>query len=131
MSNESDEIYNSLLVNKIPLSWSKIGYSSFKSFGSWINDLKKRIEFITNWLVNGHPPVFWISGLFYPQGFITGVYQNHARETKIPVSDITLKFTVMDIKKEDITKGPKYGIYVDGLYLEGASWDTEKGLVDQ
>ena len=74
MSNESDEIYNSLLVNKIPLSWSKIGYSSFKSFGSWINDLKKRIEFITNWLVNGHPPVFWISGLFYPQGFITGVY---------------------------------------------------------
>ena len=131
MSNESDEIYNSLLVNKIPLSWSKIGYSSFKSFGSWINDLKKRIEFITNWLVNGHPPVFWISGLFYPQGFITGVYQNHARETKIPVSDITLKFTVMDIKKEDITKGPKYGIYVDGLYLEGASWDTELGLVDQ
>jgi dynein heavy chain len=109
----------------------KIAYSSFKSFGSWISDLKKRIEFIQQWLVNGHPIVYWMSGLFYPQGFITGVYQNHARETKIPVSDITMKFTVMNTTKDDIQKGPKYGIYVEGLFLEGASWDEKLGLIDQ
>ena len=131
MSNESDEIYHSLLINKIPLAWMKIAYSSFKSFGSWISDLKKRIEFIQQWLVNGHPIVYWMSGLFYPQGFITGVYQNHARETKIPVSDITMKFTVMNMTKDEIQKGPKYGIYVEGLFLEGASWDEKIGLIDQ
>ena len=131
MSSESDEIFHSLLLNKIPSSWSKIGYSSFKSFGSWTNDLKKRIDFISHWLTDGHPSVYWISGLFYPQGFITGVFQNHARETKIPVSDITIKFTVLDKTVEEIQKGPKYGIYVNGLFLEGASWDAKLGLVDQ
>ena len=131
MSNESDEIYNSLLINRIPLAWQKVGYSSFKSFISWKNDLQKRIEFIRDWLVNGHPYTYWISGLFYPQGFITGIYQNHARETKIPVSDIVLEFTVMNLNKEDIKKHPEAGVYIYGLYLEGASWDEKLGLVDQ
>ena len=131
MSYESDEIYNSLLINRIPLAWQKVGYSSFKSFISWKNDLLKRIEFIHDWLVNGHPNSFWISGLFYPQGFITGVYQNHARETKIPVSDIVLEYQVMNINKEEIKKGPDAGVYIYGLYLEGASWDAKLGLVDQ
>ena len=131
MSYESDEIYNSLLINRIPLAWQKIGYSSFKSFISWKNDLLKRIEFIRDWLINGHPTSFWISGLFYPQGFITGVYQNHARETKIPVSDIILEFQVMNINKEEIKKGPDAGVYIYGLYLEGASWDEKLGLIDQ
>ena len=131
MSYESDEIYNSLLINRIPLAWQKVGYSSFKSFISWKNDLLKRIEFIRDWLVNGHPTSFWISGLFYPQGFITGVYQNHARETKIPVSDIILQYQVMNINKEEIKKGPEAGVYIYGLYLEGASWDEKLGLVDQ
>lgn len=131
MSYESDEIYNSLLINKIPLAWQKVGYSSFKSFISWKNDLLKRIEFIRDWLINGHPTSFWISGLFYPQGFITGVYQNHARETKIPVSDIILQYQVMNINKEEIKKGPEAGVYIYGLYLEGASWDEKLGLIDQ
>ena len=131
MSYESDEIYNSLLINRIPLAWQKVGYSSFKSFISWKNDLQKRIEFIRDWLINGHPTTFWISGLFYPQGFITGVYQNHARETKIPVSDIVLEYQVMNKTKDEIKKGPDTGVYIYGLYLEGASWHEKLGLVDQ
>ena len=131
MSYESDEIYNSLLINRIPLAWQKVGYSSFKSFISWKNDLQKRIEFIRDWLINGHPTTFWISGLFYPQGFITGVYQNHARETKIPVSDIVLEYQVMNKTKDEIKKGPDAGVYIYGLYLEGASWHEKLGLVDQ
>ena len=131
MSYESDEIYNSLLINRIPLAWQKVGYSSFKSFISWKNDLQKRIEFIRDWLINGHPTTFWISGLFYPQGFITGVYQNHARETKIPVSDIVLEYQVMNQTKDEIKKGPDAGVYIYGLYLEGASWHEKLGLVDQ
>ena len=131
MSNESDEIYNSLLINRIPLAWQKVSYSSFKSFISWKNDLQKRIEFIRDWLVNGHPYTYWLSGLFYPQGFITGVYQNHARETKIPVSDIKLEFSVMIITREEIKKHPEAGVYIYGLFLEGASYDELYGLIDQ
>jgi len=106
MSNEGDEIFNSLLINRIPLSWAKICYPSHKPLSSWYDDLIERIEFIRGWFANGHPSSFWISGLFYPQGFITGVLQNHARETKIPVSEIEYKFTVLDKQPTDISKGP-------------------------
>jgi dynein heavy chain len=116
MSNEGDEIFNSLLINKIPLSFSKISYSSNKPLGSWFDDLSKRVEFIRSWMTaNSHPNSYWLSGFFFPQGFITGVYQNHARETKIPVSDITIKFSVIDKKKEEITKGPSV-IYLNLYY---------------
>ncbi len=106
MSNEGDEIFNSLLINRLPLSWSKICYTSFKPLSSWFDDLLDRIEFMREWLTNGHPSVIWMSGLFYPQGFITGVLQNHARETKIPVSEILFDFKVMDKQLTEITKPP-------------------------
>ena len=37
----------------------------------------------------------------------------------------------MNINKEEIKKGPDAGVYIYGLYLEGASWDAKLGLVDQ
>ena len=65
-----------------------------------------------NWLQQGHPPCFWISGLFFPQGFITGVLQNHARETKIPISDITFKYSVLDRLPENINKAATVYLYI-------------------
>lgn len=112
MSSEGDEIFNSLLINRIPLSWSKICYPSHKPLSSWFDDLLQRIEFMRNWLTNGHPTSFWMSGLFYPQGFITGVLQNHARDTKIPVSEITFKHTLMNKEHHEITKGPQVNFYL-------------------
>jgi len=43
-----------------------------KPLASWIIDLKERIAFLNNWIDKGTPQVFWISGLFFPQAFITG-----------------------------------------------------------
>lgn len=106
MSIEGDEIFNSLLINRIPLSWAKICYPSHKPLSSWFDDLLERVEFMRVWLANGHPSSFWISGLFYPQGFITGVLQNHARETKIPVSEITFKYNILSKQANEIVKGP-------------------------
>ena len=37
----------------------------------------------------------------------------------------------MNKKKDEFKKGPDAGVYIYGLYLEGASWDEKLGLVDQ
>jgi dynein heavy chain len=132
MSSECDEIYSSLLLNRLPKAWAKICYPSHKPLASWYDDLQKRIDFIRNWLTEGHPHAFWISGLFFPQGFVTGVQQFYARETKIAISDVTFKHTVLNKFSENITSAPTYGVYIYGLYLEAASWDMESGLlIDQ
>jgi dynein heavy chain len=41
-----------------------------------------------DWLKNGTPKSFWISGLFFPQGFMTGALQTHARIHKIEINKL-------------------------------------------
>jgi dynein heavy chain len=72
MSEILDGMYLSLQNNQVPSNWAKAAYPSLKPLASWYNDLKERVAFIDDWLLNGTPKSFWISGFFFPQGFLTG-----------------------------------------------------------
>lgn len=131
MSQELDQTYFSLLNNQVPNQWLSVAYPSLKPLASWINDLKKRVEFMNNWLVNGNPNSYWISGFFFPQGFLTGVLQTHARKSKIPIDELYFKFKILDVDAESCTIKPTDGVFVSGLYLEGAAWEKKKkSLID-
>lgn len=52
--------------------WADKGFLSLKPLNSWTNDLVSRINFLTTWVDEGTPDVFWVSGFFFPQAFITG-----------------------------------------------------------
>lgn len=47
-----------------------------------------------NWLVHGPPHCFWLPGFFFPQGFMTGVLQMHARKYSIPIDSLSFGFEV-------------------------------------
>lgn len=38
------------------------------------------------------PISFWISGMSFPQGFITGMLQTHARKYNTPIDQLKLDF---------------------------------------
>ncbi len=110
----------SLLKNKVPELWMKISYSSCKTLISYIEDLKKRIEFFNEWIDKGKPAVFWISGFYFTQSFLTACLQEFARRQQLPIDTLIFSSEVIN---QMPTMQPEYGAYVNGLYLEGASWD--------
>lgn len=83
MNKELEEVYQKLLVFKVPNTWHRVSYPSLKPLTSWVADYKLRIEFIQNWIDNGKPISYWISGFFFTQSFLTGTLQNYARRVRL------------------------------------------------
>jgi dynein heavy chain len=130
MSPSLEQIYSDIYINKVPKLWRDAGYPSLKSLGSWCDDLDKRVEAIRSWLQFGTPKAFWISGFMFPQGFITGMLQLHSRKTKIPIDILSVRTTIL-ASGYDIKNSPSHGVYIYGLYLEGARWDGVVGTLSE
>ncbi|KAH9088158.1 hypothetical protein LEN26_019633 [Aphanomyces euteiches] len=130
LSSELESMGNSLYDQKVPLLWEAKAYPSLKPLTSWVADLLERLSFISNWIDKGIPTVFWLSGFFFPQGFMTGIIQNHARRQKLPIDTLSFKFIMLDQELAEITERPAEGCYVYGLFLEGARWNKEIGSLD-
>jgi len=131
LSAELESMGTSLFNQFVPDNWTKQSYPSLKGLGPWFEDYAKRIKFLNDWIEAGAPPVFWISGFFFPQGFMTAVLQNHARKYKMPIDTVAFSHVMRHEPMEKLTKKPADGCFIDGLFLEGARWDKdEESLVD-
>lgn len=131
MSSELELMTNSMYDGMVPQLWSRVAYPSLKPLSSWVNDLLARLEMFKTWLDNGAPGVYWMSGFFFTQSFLTGTLQNFARCYKIAIDEISFDFEVVSDIKPDHKSPPSDGCYIHGLYLEGARWDTSDGVLTE
>ncbi|RXN34314.1 dynein heavy chain axonemal [Labeo rohita] len=127
MSSELELMSNSLFINAVPELWKAKAYPSLKPLASWVSDLVQRISFLQNWIADGIPAVFWISGFFFPQAFLTGTLQNFARSSSVSIDTIAFDFKVMKEAVAELNERPDIGCFIHGLYLEGARWDAVTG----
>lgn len=73
MSETLDSMYLSILNNQVPKNWMHVAYPSLKLLSNWYPDLIERVATMDRWLKNGNPSSYWLPGMFFPQGFMTGV----------------------------------------------------------
>ncbi|KAL1497384.1 hypothetical protein ABEB36_008364 [Hypothenemus hampei] len=128
MSSELEETSNSLMIGKVPSVWATKSYPSLKPLGSYILDLIARLKFFQDWIDKGAPMVFWLSGFYFTQSFLTGVLQNYSRQKRLPIDWIHFEFYVTKFEQE-VENAPEVGVYCKGLFLEGARWNRKTQML--
>ena len=121
LSPQLEAALNSMQLNLIPEIWKARSFNSLKPLGSYIKDLKSRLQFFSDWLYNGIPRIFMINKFFFAHGFLTGARQNYARKYKIPIDTMDLEYRV---EPDEDAPTPDDGVFVMGMYMEGCKWDA-------
>lgn len=130
MSDELDKMYIRLQNNQQPFNWMKVSYPSLKPLSSWYTDLILRVEFMDTWLKNGNPSSYSLPYMFFPQGFLTGVLQTHARQYQIAIDRLSFTFEILEQEgPEEIDAKPEDGVYVYGLFIEAGRYDRESSYL--
>lgn len=75
-----------------------------------------RLKFLQDWIDSGPPVVFWISGFYFTQSFLTGVLQNYSRHNKIPIDQVQFEFQITSFEA-DCEQEPAFGVYCKVLLL--------------
>lgn len=128
MSAELEAMGNEMFANLVPAMWADKGFLSLKPLASWIVEVNERITFMSKWIDGGTPANFWISGLFFPQAFLTGALQNFSRKYKYAIDRLEFTQTILDhiADPADITEPPENGVNVWGMFIEGCRWSREE-----
>ncbi|KAF6321024.1 dynein axonemal heavy chain 6 [Rhinolophus ferrumequinum] len=150
MSEEMEKMYNSFLNNQVPSLWSSTAYPSLKPLGSWVKDLILRTSFVDLWLKRGQPKSFWISGFFFPQGFLTGTLQNHARKYNLPIDELSFQYNIIPTYRDQAAvieaaktvqfgqelpmdielPTPEDGVLVHGMFMDAFRWDDDEMVIE-
>lgn len=129
---------NAINDARVPKSWlyspagDELSWLS-PSLGSWYAGLIERNDQYRRWLDKGRPSSFWLTGFFNPQGYLTAVQQEITRAHKNDnwaLDSVVIHAEVTDIMNPDNVHGlPKEGLYIHGLFMDGASWKPREGTI--
>ncbi|CAB3230574.1 unnamed protein product [Arctia plantaginis] len=129
LNDITEEVLQSMVRGRIPSLWAGKSYPSLKPLAAYFDDLLARLAFLQHWHTNGPPVVFWLSGFYFPQAFLTAAQQSYARKYKIPIDQLAFHYAVQ--KEWNIKEVPEEGVYINGLFMEGARWNMDIMCVDE
>ncbi|GAB1297122.1 Dynein axonemal heavy chain 17 [Apodemus speciosus] len=130
ITTDMEDLSTALFYDTVPDTWVARAYPSMMGLAAWYADLLQRIRELESWTTDfALPTTVWLAGFFNPQSFLTAIMQSMARKNEWPLDKMCLSVEVTKKNREDMTAPPREGSYVYGLFMEGARWDTQTGVI--
>mmetsp|Transcript_13327 Transcript_13327/g.19913 ORF Transcript_13327/g.19913 Transcript_13327/m.19913 type:complete len:1361 (+) Transcript_13327:1-4083(+) len=136
MTQSMEDLSKALLLCQWPgrdpfsqCGWEKRAWPSKKALVPQFTDMLLRHAQLTRWTEELITPMsVWLSGLFNPMAYLTGVTQVTSRATGEPLDKMTQQTFVTTYKDPSAIPAnaqfPENGAYIHGLFIEGARWPS-------
>ena len=131
MSQALDELANAVFSGFVPANWLRFAPQSLKNLVNWFEHFLRRHKQYKDWDEVEEPKCIWLSGLHIPESYLTALVQTTCRGKGWALDKSTL-YTVVTKESDpnNITKRLEHGSYIQGMYIEGARWNTDKDCLD-
>jgi dynein heavy chain len=134
MTPKMEALMDSIALNQIPGPWAKYAFPSTRPLGTWLDNLKHRLEQLNIWKEDpmNIPKVVFLNRLFNPQSFLTAIKQVYSRKNKAELNRLVIQTDFMKYMYYQPELPPcKDGAYVFGCQVEGARWDQGLGNLEE
>nr|XP_020477563.1 dynein heavy chain 5, axonemal-like [Monopterus albus] len=128
MSEDLRDALNCMFDAHIPRLWLRLSWPS-ATLGFWFTELLERNQQLSGWIGAGQQHQFWLTGFLNPQAFLIAMRQETTRGNLSrgwALDTVVLSNDVTKMMREDVSAPPPEdvgGVYIYGLFLEGAGWD--------
>ena len=129
-SSQLEDLSTSLFNGQLPAMWAKLTPATEKQLAAWMLWFQRRYKQYREWAEHGEPAVMWLSGLHTPETYIAALVQSASRDKGWSLDKTTLYTKLTKLTNPaQVPEKPRHGCYITGLYLEGAGWDEEQGVL--
>lgn len=131
MSQALDDLANCMFKGFVPPQWLRFAPQSLKNLVNWFEHFLRRHKQYKDWDEVQEPICIWLSGLHIPESYLTALVQTTCRSKGWALDKSTLYTVVLNERDPaNITKRIDQGTYIQGMYIEGARWNTDKDCLD-
>lgn len=140
MTEELQQCMLAIFSATVPKTWSLTpGGDEFSwlssTLGLWFTSFLARDLQDRTWLNSAAPAVSWLTGFFNPQGFLTAMKQDvckRHRDQNWALDEVVYHTEVSAFERpEQVRAAPAEGVYIHGLFLEGAGYSKTSNALDE
>lgn len=136
---ETKEVLRAIARNQVPRRWLEASFvTAHTALSDYMVELGIKLNFWNN-IVQRHQanntsplnsiPVFWLPAFSNPHAFLETLAQRRSRVEGVPISTIGREWEVTTFASTDQPSEEPFSMYLSGLWLEGADWDSSAGLL--
>nr|XP_014353005.1 PREDICTED: dynein heavy chain domain-containing protein 1 isoform X2 [Latimeria chalumnae] len=127
----NDDIIEALTEGHLPSSWTRYTSDLSQQPLQYLQRLMPRLQLLEAYLNTSSPPVMYnLSAFQNPKAFLVLILREYSKKEHRDLSHCELKMQVLSGTLPPTTP-PESGVYLTGLNLHNALWDTRLGILQE